>query len=242
MSYVKYILEKILSIFFNIFFLLFPLRNINKKLSESIKLYKGEGFGEIFAKIRAWDAPYEIIDKLTPKNAKVVDLGCGDGLLANYLALSSTKRKIYGIDINKDRISRAQKGIKNTKFETGDILKIKKIKPDVLVMAHVLHHLPTKNKQLALLKNISNQLKKNKQLIILEIDKKPALKYLFTYITDAIIVPVLFEKKLFDLNFHYRSSSEWKKILTSLGFDIKTKSIHKGMPFSHVLIYGKKVA
>lgn len=242
MSIVQEILKTLVNIFFSIFFSIFPKRKISKNLQDAIDLYKSDGFGEKFAEIRAWDAPYEPLDKLIRKKSTVLDLGCGDGLLSNFLAISSKQRKIYGIDINKNRIKIAYKGLKNTKFQEGDILKAKTIKPDTIILAHVLHHLPNKGEQIKLLTRISKDFKRGNELLILEIDKKPVLKYIFTYLTDAFTVPIIFEKKLFDFNFYYRKSSEWKNILESLGFNVEMKKINKGMPFSHVLIYAKKLS
>ena len=242
MKFVQSILEMLVNIFFKIFFIILPHKKIDKRLSETIDLYKGDGFGELFVQIRAWDAPYQPVNKLIRMDAKVLDLGCGDGLLSNYLALTSSKRMVYGIDINKKRIVKAYKGIKNTKFEEGDILRAKIIQPDTIILAHVLHHLPSRDEQLKLLEKVARSLKKGNELIILEIDTKPFLKYLFTWFTDAFTVPILFEGKLFDFKFFYRKSYEWKKILTELNFDVKIKPVNKEMPFSHVLIYGKKLA
>ncbi len=239
---IKGLLESILRIFFKLFFTLTPKTKVSKNLRKTIDLYKGGGFAELFAEIRAWDAPYEPVDDLVKRNANVLDLGCGDGLLGNYLLISSPKRRVKGIELNKNRAREANKGVKGTSFEQGDILKTKISSVyDVITLIHVLHHLPGKESQVELLTKISKSLKKNKELLILEIDYKPVTKLVFSWITDAIIVPILFEGKLFNPNFFYRKSNEWKKILSKLGFRVKIKTIHKGMPFSHVLIYAKKV-
>jgi 2-polyprenyl-3-methyl-5-hydroxy-6-metoxy-1,4-benzoquinol methylase len=240
MKIIKKILEGLVAAFFAVYFLFNKENKVSKTLQKTIDLYKGDGFGELFSRIRAWDAPYEPLDKLIGKSAKVLDLGSGDGLLGNYLALSSSKRKISGIELNKSRAKAAYRGIKNTQFRQGNILKAGLGKQDVVILAHVLHHLPSKQDQEKLLSKISKSLTKNKDLIILEIDYKPFLKYVFSWLTDAITVPILFEGKIFTNQFFYRKSAEWKQLLTKLGFVVKIKPIHKGMPFSHILIYAKK--
>lgn len=235
MNLVKKFAEVLISIFFKIIFS-FVKKRKDKKLEKTIKLYKGEGFTEVFTKIRAWDAPFSEIDKLVPKNAKIVDLGSGDGLLANYLAIDEPKRKVLGIELNKKRVEVSPKNLKNTIFQEGSILTKKLPASDVFILAHVLHHLPSKKDQQSLIKKISRLLKKRKKLVILEIDKEPFIKYLFTWMTDAIIVPILFENILFTSNFYYRPRMEWKKLLTKNGFKVKMKLVNRGMPFSHVLI------
>lgn len=240
MKQIKALTEKAVTIFFRVFFIVAGKPKVSHNLQKAIGLYRGNDFGEVFALIRAWDAPYEIIDKIVGKSERVVDLGSGDGLLGNYLAISSRKRKIYGVELNPIRAGLANKGIKNAFFKKGNILKTSIPRCDVIILAHVLHHLPSKNDQLNLISKISKRLTKNEKLIVLEIDKRPLVKYLFTWLTDAVTVPIIFEGKLFTHNFFYRSSNEWEKILLYYGFEVKLKSIHKGMPFSHVLIEAVK--
>lgn len=235
MKNLEKITEKVISLFFTIFFK-FRKPIQNKILYKTINLYRGSGFSEIFSQIRAWDAPFEDIDKLIPKKAEILDLGSGDGLLSNYLALSSNKRNVVGIEMNEKRVLISPKGLKNVKFKQGNILTHKLPKTDVYILAHVLHHLPSKIHQEKLLKKIAGVMQKKQKLLILEIDNKPKLKYITTWLTDAFIVPILFEQKIFNKNFYYRNRKEWYNLLDQLGFKIRIKKVHKGMPFSHVLI------
>ncbi len=233
-------MELAVGLFFKVLFLIEGEPKISPQLQTTIDLYKGEGFGETFALIRAWDAPYEPVEKLIGKSASVIDLGSGDGLLGNYLAIGSAKRKVFGIELNSDRAKIANKGIKNARFTKGNILEAKIPAVDAVTLVHVLHHLPSRHDQEILLARISKSLKKGKDLIILEIDTQPFLKYVFTWLTDAITVPILFEGRAFSTDFYYRKSHQWKQLLTNLGFSVSIKPIHKGMPFSHVLIHAKK--
>lgn len=235
MKFVKKIMEVLLTTFFSI---LFKFNKTQKDifLEKTIDLYKDKSFNGVFAKIRAWDAPYKEIDKRISKKSLIVDLGSGDGLLANYLAQISKNRKIYGIELNPTRVDVSQKGLKNTHFKQGSILKTSLPKADVFILAHVLHHLPSKRSQELLLEKLSNLLGKNKKIVILEIDNVPLFKFLFTWFTDAFIVPILFEGRFFTNKFYYRKRKEWYKLLTKIGFKVKMKLVNKGMPFSHVLI------
>jgi len=228
------------TIFFRIYFAIFGKPKLDKPLIEAVGLYSDSDFGELFSHIRSWDAPYSPVNRAIPKKARVVDLGSGDGLLANYLAISSGSRKVTGIEISGKRHRESKKGVKNANFIKADILKARLPAADVYILAHVLHHLPSRGDQLTILEKLSVKMKKGQKLIILEIDKKPFWKYIFSVLTDAITFPILFESKLFSLAFFYRSKKEWEKLLLNLEFRVEAKNMDCGMPFSHVLIIAKK--
>lgn len=209
-------------------------------MAKVLKLYKTGDFSENFQMIRIWDAPFDLIQKYLPKSGVVLDLGCGDGLLANYLAYTYKKLKVYGLDINSDRIRDAQKGIKNASFVAGDITKKSLPKADAILLAHVLHHLKNKKAQRSLLISCKEKLRKEGKLIIAEISERPIHKYLFTWLTDHITVPILFEKKIYNSEVFFRRNQEWLALLKDLGFKCRIVSAHRGKPFSHILLLCEK--
>lgn len=235
MRLIKQFLISLIEVFFKAYFTVFGYPKMCKDLSNAIDLYKGQGFSSLFKLIRVWDAPYEEIESIVPRRGQIIDLGSGDGLMANYLGLSSKSRKVFGIELNKSRLVESNKGLKNVKFKVGDILKSKIYKVDSILLIHVFHHLPNKEAQIKMLEACKKNLNKNGKLIVAEIIQKPFLKYIFTYLTDTLILPIVFNNKLIDANINYRSDSEWKKLFKSYGFKVKTTYPHKGMPFSHVL-------
>lgn len=240
MKIIKSLLIGLVSVFFKIYFLIFGSPKIDKKLKGATKLYEVGGFSELFSIIRSWDAPYALIEKNVSKKGNVLDLGSGDGLLSNYLAISSKSRKIVGIELNKGRVKDSFKGLKNTKFIYGNILKVDFPKQDTIILAHVLHHLDSFDQQLSLLKKCRERLNKNGKLIIIEIVERPFLKFLLTAFVDYFVLPILFENKLVSKRIFYRSVDEWKKMLKEIGFEAKYKLIDKGMPFSHIVVVAKK--
>jgi SAM-dependent methyltransferase len=234
-------LFKLLIRFF--FFILFTFTGkptTNQTLRKASDLYGDDQFSQLFTQVRIWDAPYQELEDLLPKKGTIIDLGCGDGFLANYLALAASERKIIGIEINKNRLKLANKGIKNARFILGDITKIKFPKADVILLVHVLHHLGSLKAQEELIKFCSKKLPKKGELIIVEIDRKPLIKYFFTYLIDTVLVPILFDKKFIDTHIKYRRLNQWIELLRNNGFSSKVRLAHKGKPFSNVLIISKK--
>ena len=235
MNLIKQFLVTLIEFFFKIYFRVFGEPKISKDLKKTIDLYKGQGFSYLFKLIRVWDAPYQEIERIVPQKGQIIDLGSGDGLMANFLGIASKKRKIFGIELNKSRLIESKKGIKNVSFKVGDILKEKIYKVDAILLIHVFHHLPSFGNQVKMLEACKKNLNKNGKLIVAEIIQKPFLKYLFTYLTDSLILPIVFNNKLFDSKIFYRKDSDWKKLFKEHGFKVKTTYPHSGRPFSHVL-------
>ena len=212
----------------------------DKNIEKTISLYKEDGFTSVFAKLRFWDAPFSELEKIVPKNGRILDLGCGDGIFANYLAITGPGRDIVGIELNKNRLKFASKGLKKTRFLAGDVLKKEFLQADVVTMVHLLHHLPSRKSQEILIKKVSNELKTGGKLIIAEVSERPLLKYIVSWVTDVFVVPLLFERKLFSGNVYYRRDKDWKNLLLKHGFRVEYQSLHKGKPFSHSLFIASK--
>ena len=211
-----------------------------KKVTDKLlKLYYGLGWKSLFARIRLKDAPYEQAESLVPKKGAIVELGCGEGLFSNYMALSSQKRKVIGVEIDDDRFMQANRKIANAKFIHGDATKVDIPKCDAIVMMHLLHHLRSFQDQEMLLKNIRGKLEKNGMLIIIEVEPKFSIKYLFALIADHFLVPWLFEKRLYS-KIYFRKRKEWIALLKKLNFEVQAYAADKNTPFSHIIFECKK--
>lgn len=207
----------------------------SKNAQRIINLYSTTPYTRNFVKFRFWFGPLLEINNLVPKVGTVTDFGSGEGILANFLAISSPKRKITGIEISKNRIKEANKGIKNIKFITGSALKVKTPKTDTVVISHVLHHLGNKKRQEELLRIAHDKIKKGGQVVIAEVDKEFSLAYLFGYIVDIFLVPVFFEKKFLDLKIDHRNKKEWIKVFQKLGFKVNKMQITKDRIYPEVI-------
>lgn len=210
-------------------------QQIREAVNKTIALYTNIGWKKWFAKIRMWDAPYLEVEKLIPRSGDVLELGCGEGLFANFLAIASKSRRIFGVDIDRIRIKQASRGLKNTKFAYGDATKVKIPRVNTLVMFHLLHHLNSFKDQEKLLEKTTDRIKKRGRLIIVEVEPKFSLKYFAAWFTDHFLVPWLFEKRIYSPIF-FRKSKDWVKILKKNGFKCKITSAQKGKPFSHLII------
>lgn len=200
----------------------------------AIDLYAKSPWEKFLSNFKFWEEPYEVVDRLLPDQGTITDLGSGEGLLSNYLGLSSEKRKITGFEIAPERLARAKKGVKNTRFFVGDIVKTKYPQSDYVVLFHVLHHLPGKSVQENVLQKAKNSLRKNGKLVVVEVHVKPTIKYLGAWIADHFLVPWVFEKRFYT-KAYFRKEKEWVSVLKRMGFKVKVTQATKGRPFPNII-------
>ena len=202
----------------------------NKDVEEVVTLYPEDNF----TKIRFWDAPYIEVEKMIIKSGIITDLGCGEGIFTNFLAMSSPQRKITGIEIDQERFKKADRGLKNVSFKRGDVTTIDIPKSDDIILFHLLHHLPSYKDQEKVIKNCISSLNENGKLIIVEVDIKFSFKYLISLFVDCFLVPWIFEKRFYTPVF-YRSKNNWQKLFNELNLKYRTTNLEKGKPFTHVV-------
>jgi 2-polyprenyl-3-methyl-5-hydroxy-6-metoxy-1,4-benzoquinol methylase len=214
----------------------FIQNKIKDKYSKKIiDLYSTTEYTRNFVKFRFWFGPLHEINKLVAQKGIILDLGSGEGILANFLAINSSKRKIIGIEINSNRVKEANKKIKNIKFINKSIFEVKLPKVDVIVVSHVFHHLGSKKLQEEMIQICFDKLKNEGKLIVAEVDREFSVRYLFGYITDIMLVPIFFEKKFLDLKIYHRGRNEWQRLFIKYGFVVKSTKITKDRIYPEVI-------
>lgn len=130
----------------------------------------------IFIKIRNLIFPVNLILDIVPTTGKILDIGCGHGTLSFYIAKTSFKRKVLGIDPSKSKISSAKNTYNrnNLNYESTFLQNIKQ-KFDCIIISDVLYLMPTSEK-IKTLKKIKKILKNNGILIIKETLPNPFIK------------------------------------------------------------------
>jgi len=190
---------------------------------------------KLYLHFRPLIIPFDFIEKYVPKKGVIVDVGCGFGIFANYLASKSENRTVIGIDLNEKRILLAKKiysNIMNLKFFCDDITDSKIPKADIVTGIDVLHHIPTLELQTKLLKSCFSILSENGKLILKEVDTKPLWKYWWNKIHDYLMTkgePVL-----------YHDKTTIKNLLEKIGFVLEEIIVIKKYPYAHILFISKK--
>lgn len=179
--------------------------------------------------------PFELVESHVPRNGKILDFGCGYGMLSNFLALKSPDRQVMGIDLNQSRIEvakRSSKGHPEVSFQLGDIRDFQGIPFDAVVMTDVLHHIDEDNVRV-LLRIIRSCLSDDGTLAVLDVDRSPLRKFYTTYLID----------RLLNLTrpLHYRSGGLLKLLLSRSGFRVQeVVRADRDLPLSDVIYLCRK--
>lgn len=168
-------------------------------------LYKGPVL-EWYLRIKlSLEKNYEPFTKLIPKDASVLDLGCGYGFLCYLLHFISPLRKIIGVDFDEEKIDTAShaysKGA-NLQFEYANVVDyVIRKKYDVIIISDVLHYL-TSAEQVTLLNHAFQNITDRGMVIIRDGDKDLKEKHKGTKLSEFFSVKLLrFNKANQELNF-----------------------------------------
>lgn len=175
----------------------------------------------------------QALEQHLPSTGHVLDIGCGFGLFALYLALKYPSLQVRGVDQDEKRIQQARQsaqklGLDNIKFEVGDATQWEGGQSfDVIYAIDLIHHLPRTTVP-GFLKALKNHLKSDGQLLLKDIAHTPMWGRWFTLLLDRVMVgwdPI-----------YYWPTEELRMVLQEASFrDIKVQRIRDVLPYPHVL-------
>jgi 2-polyprenyl-3-methyl-5-hydroxy-6-metoxy-1,4-benzoquinol methylase len=188
-------------------------------------------------------------DAMIPDDARILDLGCGQGILLSTLIAARqcfesgiwplgwpappARLKLHGIDLLARDIRRAHQALgESAVVERGDIRDALFPDSDVVVILDVLHYVSSKEQE-DILSRVAESLGKSGRLLLRVADSQAGARSVFTYLGDRL--GTLLRGELWPRHVH-RPISEWSTILGRLGFSVSARPMSQGTPFSNVLL------
>lgn len=189
---------------------------------------------------------------LIPDNARILDLGCGQGLLAAWLLAARQSyatgewpaawnapgqpADIRGVDLLSSDIQRAQTALgAPTRFEQGDMRHVDFGQADVVVIMDVLHYvdIPAQDE---VLRRVRAALPANGLFITRVGDADAGLAFKLSNWVDRTVA--FFRGNGLPPT-HGRPLREWKQTLESLGFHVEAADMNGGLPFANVMLIAR---
>jgi SAM-dependent methyltransferase len=192
---------------------------------------------------------------LIPPHAKVLDIGCGQGLLASLLqaagrfdaagrwpahwATAPGDIRFTGIDVMPRDVARAEAALGGTaEFVCGDMRTTRFPASDVAVILDVLHYIDVPEQD-AVLARVRTALDPCGRLLLRVGDAAATRRFLASQWVDRIVTFVRGHR----VAPHYgRPLARWIERLQFLGFDVESRPMSRGTPFANVLLCAKVAA
>jgi len=185
-------------------------------------------------------------------NARVLDLGCGQGLLASTLVAADRLHargawpsgwppapsgiRVRGIELMPRDVERARHALGDgAEVEQGDIRSAAFDAVDAVVILDVLHYIP-RAEQEAVLVRVRHALSPGGVLLLRVGDAAAGLPFRVSQGVDRVVTFVRGHRLA---QLYCRPLREWIDVLTAIGFEVQALPMSEGTPFANVLLVGR---
>ncbi len=190
---------------------------------------------------------------LVPDRARLVDLGCGQGVLAAWLVAARAHYErgswprdwpapprlstVFGVDLRAEAIRRARVALgPRARFEVGDIRRAPLPTCDAIALLDVLHYLPPADQD-RLLAACARALAPGGVLIARVADAGAGLRFHLTKLGDRVVT--LLRGTVWP-RLYCRRLDDWRAALERAGFAVASAPMSAGTPFANVLLVGRR--
>jgi SAM-dependent methyltransferase len=188
-----------------------------------------------------------------PDGARVLDLGCGQGVLFALLVAAAQRHEagawpapwpapparlaMRGIDLRAEAVRRARIALgENAAFEHADACEAALGEADVIVMMDVLHYLAPARQE-ALLDAIAAALPRGGRFVTRVSDAAAGVRYAVTRAGDWMVT---LARGTPWPRFHCRTAADWSVLLERRGLRVRAEPMSAGTPFANVLLDARR--
>jgi SAM-dependent methyltransferase len=221
--------------------------------------YRAAGrFARKFARFKLTLDPvfrHMLIEGLIPPRCIVLDIGCGQGLLASLLdacaelshrgrwpktwAAAPDAARVIGLEVMPRDVQRAKAALGDTAdFICGDMRRTPFPAVDAVVILDVLHYI-TVPEQDEVLARVRSALPVGGRLLMRVGDAASKRNFIASQWCDKLVTFVRGHRVTPRFG---RRLSEWISHLESLGFEVRSQPMSKGTPFANVLLVAQVAA
>jgi len=192
-------------------------RVVRRKIN---RLYRYQGkYVEEFVRWKMKLDPFFLtLDSVVPRQAQVLDLGCGYGMATHWLATFTDTRMFWGVDYDEDKIRVAQRsapGHPRIQFTHGDLLTCEYPLCDVVLLLDVLHYW-TAEKQQPILNKVRQALRPGGRLVLRDGARSETVAHRKVHRWEKFATSVGMNRTKEGL--HFQTQAELEEMLQRAGF------------------------
>lgn len=216
----------------------------DRLVEEVARPYLGAGFHHwefVRSKLRHDPVYFALLDRgLLPESGRLVDVGCGRGILLALLAASRSPRsdlELVGVDTSRHAIRVARAGVPaRVELTVVDAGAYHPPRAAAIVLLDVLHYLPFEAQE-RLLRRAAAALEPAGRLLIREADRSPTWRFRLTAAAERARAML---RGHLGQRFEFRSLGELEGALRYLGLEVESVPMDEGTPFRNVLLVARK--
>lgn len=191
--------------------------------------------------VRWATCPFPAVAAQLPPAGRILEVGCGHGLLALYLALESAEREVVGIDVDEDKLAAARAaaagaGLRAT-FEAVQGAGLPDGPWAGIAIVDVLYLLAAED-QRSLLRSCAELVSPGGTLVVKEMALEPRWKARWNRVQETMSVKLLGITEGEQLTF--LPPAEMAAAMREGGVTVRDRPIHRGYPHPHHLLVGQK--
>jgi 2-polyprenyl-3-methyl-5-hydroxy-6-metoxy-1,4-benzoquinol methylase len=209
-----------------------------------VGLYKGAPLTDrVHVAVRWATCPFPAVAAPLPAAGRILEVGCGHGLLSLYLALESPDREVVGVDVDEDKLAAARAaaagaGLAAT-FEVVAGADLPAGPWAGIAIVDVLYLLSADD-QRSLLRSCGELLDPGGVLAVKEMALAPRWKATWNRAQETAAVKLLGITEGEELTF--LAPADMAAAMAEGGLTVRDRPIHRGYPHPHHLLVGHKPA
>ncbi len=192
---------------------------------------------------------------LIQDHARLLDLGCGQGLLLTLLSTAEsqyrrgfwaddlpappTHLRMHGMELSAYEVATAQRASgDDAVISKRDLANSDIPQADVMVMLDVLHYLD-ENAQVDLIRRIAKSIPRDGVLLVREADSGGGNRFRVTKFAEQLAA---INRGNWRQRFCFRSRDQWNALFQSNGFSVTDMPMSEGTPFANFLWVARRTS
>jgi 2-polyprenyl-3-methyl-5-hydroxy-6-metoxy-1,4-benzoquinol methylase len=209
---------------------------------QALHLYDARPAGVRFhTRARAWTAPLDAVAAAIPRAGRILDVGCGHGLVANEIALRDPSANVLGIDYSEEKIRHARATVgerSGIEFRHQALEDVTESGFDAVCVVDVMYLVPSPA-WTSFLAGCHGKLASGGTFVLKEVVTDPRWKFHRIRFQEFLSTRVLRITK--GDTMHFETADSLKARLAAAGFiDVRVQRLDEGYMTPHVLLTGRK--